>query len=68
MKSLKSIALVSCASFILFSCQKETFETQDLRLDLESAANGAQVTGQPEFVPNEILIKFKTGTSVASRG
>jgi len=68
MKSLKSIALVSCTSFILFSCQKETFETQDLRLDLESAANGAQVTGQPEFVPNEILIKFKTGTSVASRG
>ena len=68
MKSLKSIALVFCASFILFSCQKETFETQDLRLDLESAANGAQVTGQPEFVPNEILIKFKTGTSVASRG
>jgi len=68
MKSLKSIALVSCASFILFSCQKETFETQDLRLDLESAANGSQVTGQPEFVPNEILVKFKSGTSLAARG
>ena len=68
MKSLKSIALVSCASFILFSCQKETFETPDLRLDLESAANGSQVTGQPEFVPNEILVKFKSGTSLAARG
>jgi subtilisin family serine protease len=68
MKSLKSIALVSCASFILFSCQKETFETQDLRLDLESAANGAQVTGKPEFVPNELLVKFKKGTTAAGRG
>jgi subtilisin family serine protease len=68
MKSLKSIALVSCASLILFSCQKETFEKQDLRLDLESAANGAQVTGQPEFVPNELLVKFKKGTTAAARG
>ncbi len=68
MKSLKSIALVSCASFILFSCQKETFETQGLRLDLESAANGAQATGQPEFVPNELLVKFKKGTTAAARG
>jgi subtilisin family serine protease len=68
MKSLKNIALVSCASFLLFSCQKETFETQDLRLDLESAANGAQVTGKPEFVPNELLVKFKKGTTAAARG
>jgi subtilisin family serine protease len=68
MKSLKSIALVSCASFILFSCQKETFETQDLRLDLESAANGSQVTGQPDFVPNELLVRFKKGTNAAARG
>jgi subtilisin family serine protease len=68
MKSLKNIALVSCASFLLFSCQKETFETQDLRLDLESAANGAQVSGKPEFVPNELLVKFKKGTTAAARG
>jgi subtilisin family serine protease len=68
MKSLKSIAFVSCASFLLFSCQKETFEPQDLRLDLESAANGAQVTGKPEFVPNELLVKFKKGTTAAARG
>ena len=68
MKSLKSIALVSCASFILFSCQKETFETQDLRLDLESAANGSPVTGEPEFVPNELLVRFKKGTNAAARG
>ena len=68
MKSLKSIALVSCASFILFSCQKENLVNKDLRLDLESAANGAQVTGQPEFVPNELLVKFKKGTTAAARG
>jgi len=68
MKTLKNIALVSCASFLLFSCQKETFETQDLRLDLESAANGAQVSGKPEFVPNELLLKFKKGTTAAARG
>ena len=68
MKTLKSIALVTCASFILFSCQKEAFETQDLRLDLESAANGVQVTGEPEFVPNELLVKFKKGTNSVTRG
>jgi subtilisin family serine protease len=68
MKSLKKIALVSCASFLLFSCQKETFEPQDLRLDLESAANGALVTGKPEFFPNELLVKFKKGTTAAARG
>lgn len=68
MKSLKSIALVSCASFILFSCQKETLVNHDLRLDLESAANGAHLTGQPEFVPNELLVKFKKGTTATARG
>ena len=68
MKTLKNIALVSCASLLLFSCQKETLVNQDLRLDLESAANGAQVTGQPEFVPNELLVKFKKGTTATARG
>ena len=68
MKTLKNIALVSCASLLLFSCQKETLVNQDLRLDLESAANVAQVTGQPEFVPNELLVKFKKGTTATARG
>lgn len=68
MKSFKSFALASLASVVLFSCQKEILTNQDLRLDLESAANQAQVTETPEFVPNELLVKFKTGTSVASRG
>jgi len=68
MKSLKSIAFFSLASFALFSCQKEILVEQDLRLDLESAANQAQVTGKPEFVPNELLVKFKKGTSTAARG
>ncbi len=61
MKSLKSIALVSCASFILFSCQKETFETQDLRLDLESAANNNQA--QTGIIPNSYIVVFKDDVS-----
>ena len=68
MKSLKSFAYASLASLVLFSCQKEILTEQDLRLDLESAANQAQVTGKPEFVPNELLVKFKKGTSTVSRG
>ena len=68
MKSLKSIALFSFAFFLLVSCQKENLVNKDLRLDLESAANGAQVTGEPEFVPNELLVKFKKGTTAAARG
>ena len=68
MKTLKNIALVSCASLLLFSCQKENLINTDLSLDLESAANGAQISGQPEFVPNEMLVKFKKGTTAAARG
>ena len=68
MKSLKSIALFSFAFFLLVSCQKENQFNKDLRLDLESAANGAQVIGEPEFVPNELLVKFKKGTTAAARG
>ena len=68
MKSLKSFAYASLASLVLFSCQKDVLTEQDLRLDLESAANQAQVTGKPEFVPNELLVKFKKGTSTVSRG
>lgn len=68
MKSLKSFAYASLASVILFSCQKEILTEQELRLDLESAANQAQVTGKPEFVPNELLVKFKKGTTATARG
>lgn len=68
MKSLKSFAYASLASLVLFSCQKEILTEQDLRLDLESAANQAQVTGKPEFVPNELLVKFKKGTTANARG
>ena len=68
MKTLKSIALFTCASLLLFSCQKENLINTDLSLDLESAANGAQVSGQPEFVPNEMLVKFKKGTTATARG
>lgn len=68
MKSLKSIAFVTFASLVLFSCQKEILVEQDFRLELESAANQVQLTGKPEFVPNELLVKFKKGTSSAARG
>lgn len=68
MKLFKGFAYASLTSLFLFSCQKEVLVEQDLRLDLESAANQAQVSGKPEFVPNELLVKFKKGTTASARG
>jgi subtilisin family serine protease len=69
MNPFKSLAGIVFSAIVLSSCQKEeTFTKQNLSLDLEAAANKAQTTGQPEFVANELLVKFKSGTSVASRG
>jgi subtilisin family serine protease len=69
MNPIKSLAGIAFSALILVSCQKEeSFTKQNLALDLESAANNAQVSGQPEFVANELLVKFKAGTSVAARG
>jgi len=69
MNPFKSIAGIAFSALFLASCQKdEAFTKQNLALDLEAAANNAQIAGQPEFVANELLVKFKPGTSVASRG
>jgi subtilisin family serine protease len=69
MNPFKSLAGITFSALVLVSCQKdETFTKQNLALDLESAANNAQVSGQPEFVANELLVKFKAGTTVAARG
>ena len=69
MNPFKSLALIATSALILVSCQKEeTFSKQSLTLDLDNAANNPVLSGQPEFVPNELLVKFKSGTSVAARG
>jgi subtilisin family serine protease len=49
----------------LYSCKKEEFIKKDFTLDLESAANNANIQSQAEMEPNELLIKFKKGTSSA---
>ena len=69
MNPFKSLALIATSALVLVSCQKEeTFSKQSLTLDLDNAANNPVLSGQPEFVPNELLVKFKSGTSVAARG
>jgi subtilisin family serine protease len=69
MNPFKSLAGIAFSALLLASCQKEeSFTKQNLALDLEAAANNPQIGGQPEFVANELLVKFKAGTSVASRG
>lgn len=69
MNPFKSLALIATSALFIVSCQKEeTFSKQSLTLDLDNAANNPVLSGQPEFVPNELLVKFKSGTSVAARG
>ena len=69
MNPFKPLAGIAFSALVLVSCQKEeSFTKQNLALDLESAANNAQSNGQPEFVANELLVKFKAGTSVVARG
>lgn len=59
MKSLKSIAFVSCASFLLFSCQKESTLEKNLSLDLASASNQNINQGGANFIPDEYIVVFK---------
>jgi hypothetical protein len=52
----------------LYSCTKEEeFIKKDLRIDIESAANNASISSQAEMEPNELLVKFKKGTSSGSK-
>jgi subtilisin family serine protease len=66
MKSLKSIALVSCASFLLFSCQKEAIKQHDLILSsegLQGAANRAPLfqvaTDNAKPIHGSYIVVFK---------
>jgi len=67
MKILRSLSFVSLAAFLLTACSKdEQFIKKNLTLELESAVNNPQVPGA-EYVPGEMLVKFKPGTSSAAR-
>jgi subtilisin family serine protease len=82
MKSLKSIALVSCASFILFSCQKEVIQQQSLNLSIEdlkgsknraplfqvAADNSKPIHGSYIVVFKDDLISVDEEISRISRG
>lgn len=67
MKILRSISIISISAFLLTACSKdEQFIEKNLTLELESAVNNPQVPGA-EYVPGEMLVKFKSGTSSAAR-
>ena len=52
----------------LASCSKEEISRKGLLLDMNPAANNAAQNSQAEYVPNEMLVKFKKGTNDATRG
>jgi subtilisin family serine protease len=63
-------ALAICALLILTSCQKEPSEITEQSSVNAEAQVLAVVMGEngSDMVPNEMLVKFKKGTSGASRG
>jgi subtilisin family serine protease len=56
------------AFVLLISCSKVELKPDNLLLDINGAANSAIQPNGAEFVPNEMLVKFKKGTTDASRG
>lgn len=62
-----SRSFLAISIVFLFSCNKEEISRKGLLLDINSAANQATNPGQPEMVPNELLVKFKKGTSIQGR-
>jgi subtilisin family serine protease len=46
----------------LFSCSKVELTPNDLLLDIDAAANTGNQSSNAEFIPNELLVKFKKGT------
>lgn len=62
-----SRSFLAISIVFLFSCNKEEISRKGLLLDINSAASQASVSGQPEMVPNELLVKFKKGTSIQGR-
>jgi subtilisin family serine protease len=61
------ISIVVFSVAFLFSCSKVELDRKDLLLDIDAAANGPNQGAQGEFVPNEMLVKFKKGTSEIAR-
>lgn len=62
MNSIKSLITILVFSQLLFSCNKDEIATASLKMDLESAANGVAQGKSGEFVPGEVLVKFKKGS------
>lgn len=64
MKKINYLLLVFFASILVVGCsQKEQLQVQDESVTLKSAS----VKADYEFVPNEILIKFKEGTEASKK-
>lgn len=61
------IFIVVCSVAFLFSCSKVELDRKDLLLDIDAAANGPNQGANGEYVPNEMLVKFKKGTSENAR-
>lgn len=56
------------AIVFMISCSKVELNQNNLLLDINGAANGTIQTSGAEYVPNEMLVKFKKGTNDATRG
>ena len=65
---IKPIKLFFLFSLVLGSCNKEELSIGSLKLDLESAANGVKQSPTAQFVPGEVLVKFKKGKSAVGKG
>ena len=59
---ISKISLSVLAALVLFSCSKVELTPNDLLLDINAAANTGNQSSNAEFVPNEMLVKFKKGT------
>jgi subtilisin family serine protease len=60
-----AVSVLSIA--FLSSCSKVELNPKDLLLDIDAAANVANQASNAEYVPNEILVKFKKGTTQSAR-
>ncbi len=72
MRNIRYIIILLSLSQFLVSCNKDEIATAslklDLELDLESARNGVTRNSTEEFVPGEVLVKFKKGKSLVGKG
>lgn len=59
---ISRFSLSVLATIVLFSCSKVELTPNDLLLDIDAAANTGNQSSNAEFVPNEMLVKFKKGT------